>query len=73
MPHRFIVKDSKDKLLINLKEDYLTKSEIDHAVYYINDKVRNRFGKDPIDLDFDLSKIPEVRKEIKISEILKVK
>lgn len=71
MPHRFIVKDSKDKLLINLKEDYLTKSEIDRAVYYINDKVRNRFGKDPI--DFDLSKIPKVRKEIKISEILKIK
>jgi len=60
-----------DMLMKN--KDYLTQSEIDHAVYYINDKVRNRFGKDHIDLDFDLSKIPEVRKEIKISEILKIK
>ncbi|KIX20559.1 hypothetical protein SY27_11645 [Flavobacterium sp. 316] len=54
-------------------KQYLTKSEIDHALYYINNKVRNKFGKEPVDVDFDLSKIPEVRKEIKISEIFKIK
>jgi len=65
-----------DMLMKN--KDYLTKSEIVHAFDYINNPnpslgVRARFGKDPVSVDFDINKIPEVRKEIKASEILKIK
>lgn len=65
-----------DMLMKN--KDYLTKSEIVHAFDYINNPnpslgVRARFGKSPVSVDFDINKIPEVRKEIKTSEILKIK
>jgi hypothetical protein len=65
-----------DMLMKN--KDYLTKSEIVHAFDYINNPnpslgVRARFGKSPMSVDFDINKIPEVRKEIKTSEILKIK
>ncbi len=65
-----------DMLMKN--KDYLTKDEIVHAFDYINNSnpslgVRARFGKSPISIDFDINEIPNVRKKIKTSEILKIK
>jgi hypothetical protein len=64
-------------MLIKNKQ-YLTRTEIEHAMDYLNNPLPSlgilaKFGKPPIKVDFDLNKIPEVRKEIKISEIFKIK
>lgn len=65
-----------DMLMKN--KEYLTKSEIVHAIDYMNNPnprfgVRSRFGKPPIPIDFDVDKIPKVRKEIKVKDILKIR
>lgn len=60
-----------DKLIENYK--YLTKGEVEHAWKYLNKRVYGKFGKDSIDLPFDISKIPDVKKEIKLHDILKIK
>lgn len=65
------------EMLMKNKE-YLTKNEIVHAIDYMNNPnprfgVRARFGKPPISIDFDIDKIPKVRKEIKVKDILKIR
>lgn len=65
-----------DMLMKN--KEYLTKSEVSHAIDYMNNPnprfgVRARFGKPPIPIDFDVDKIPKVRKEIKVKDILKIR
>lgn len=60
-----------DKIIEN--KDLMTKTELEHALDYLNDKPYRRHGIDPIDFDFDINKIPEVRKEVKIKEILNKK
>nr|WP_321248143.1 zincin-like metallopeptidase toxin domain-containing protein [uncultured Psychroserpens sp.] len=55
------------------QKEYLTKSELTHAIDYLNDKPFNRNGINPIDFQFDINKIPSVRKEIKIKELLYIK
>ncbi len=59
-----------DKLIENSK--YLTKGEIEHAWKYLNKRVYPKFGKDPIDLPFDNNKVPEIKKDIKLHDILKI-
>ncbi|WP_408048495.1 zincin-like metallopeptidase toxin domain-containing protein [Tenacibaculum halocynthiae] len=59
-------------ILLKHKE-YLTKSELKHALEYINETVRYKFGKEPLDFEFDIEKIPDIRKEIKVGEIFKIK
>jgi len=59
-----------DKLIENYK--YLTKGEVEHAWKYLNKRVYGKFGKDSIDLPFDISKIPDVKKEIKLHDVLKI-
>ncbi len=54
-------------------KDLMTKTELEHALDYLNDKPYRRHGIDPIDFDFDINKIPEVRKEIGIKEVLNKK
>jgi len=55
--------------LIEYKE-YLTKDELIHVIDYLNDKPFDRHGINPINFDFDINKIPSIRKEIKIKELL---
>jgi hypothetical protein len=57
-----------EKLIQN--KNLLTRLEIEHSLWYINERILNRFGKDPILLNFNISDIPKVRQEIKIDSIL---
>lgn len=52
---------------------YLTKKELKHALWYINDKIRYKFGEDPLSFDFDIKKIPNVRREVRMSELINKK
>lgn len=60
-----------DKLMENF--NLLTKDEIGHALWYINERVRASFDKAPIIPDFEISKIPSIRKEIRINDIINTK
>jgi len=57
-----------DKIIEN--KDLMTKGELKHAKNYIND-LKELWGEPPISSDFDITKIPDIRKEVKINEILK--
>ncbi len=59
-----------DKIVEN--KDLFTRRELEHAQDYINEK-REPFDIDPVTFDFDIEKIPAVRKEIKTEDILKIK
>lgn len=59
-----------EKLMQN--KHLLTREEIKHAKSYIN-RVLNRFGKEPMTLNFQLDEIPAIRKEIKIDELLNIR
>ena len=60
-----------DKLINN--KELLTKEEIEHAFWYINERVRSIFGKEPIIPSFNLEDIPNVRKEININSVINIK
>jgi hypothetical protein len=60
-----------DKIIQN--KHFFTRAEIYHAWEYVNLSVYSNFGKDPIPLDFDLTELPEVRKEFQIEELFKIK
>ncbi|WP_299217171.1 zincin-like metallopeptidase toxin domain-containing protein [uncultured Dokdonia sp.] len=52
---------------------YFTKEELKHALRYLNEKVYKKNSIEPIDFNFDIEKIPEIRREIKMSEIINKK
>jgi hypothetical protein len=54
-------------------KDFLTRKEMKAALKYLNDDVFYRYGKNPIKFDFDINKIPEVRKEIDIKKLFNLK
>jgi hypothetical protein len=58
-----------NKILEN--KELFTRTELEDALSYIN-KEYHMFGKDAIRLDFDINKIPEVRKEVNIEQIFKI-
>ncbi|AXT52650.1 hypothetical protein D1818_18085 [Aquimarina sp. BL5] len=60
-----------NKLINN--RNYLTKEEIEHALWYINERIRSVFGKDPVIPSFSLDDIPTVRKQIDINKIINKK
>lgn len=53
-------------------KNLFTRKEIKQALGYIND-VRFKHGKQDIILDFDLSEIPDIRKEIKLQDLINKK
>lgn len=66
----------KERLVFDKMVEYrefLTKKELIHALDYLNEKVYDKNGINPISFDFDIEKIPEIRKEIKMSTIIKKK
>jgi hypothetical protein len=60
-----------DKMVEN--KELFTKDELKHALRYLNGDVYHKHGIDPIAFDFDIEKIPAVRKEINIKTILSKK
>jgi hypothetical protein len=60
-----------DKMIEN--KDLLTRKELKQALNYLNDDIYKIRGIDPIELPFDINKIPEVRKEIDIKTIFNLK
>ena len=65
-----------DNLMTN--RQFLTQNEIIHAIDYMNNPsplygIQAKFGKPPILVDFDVDKVPEVIKELKINDILNIK
>ncbi|NHN25538.1 hypothetical protein FIA58_007600 [Flavobacterium jejuense] len=58
--------------LIEFK-DYLTREELKSALNYLNKDIYNIRGINPISFDFDINKIPEVRKEVDIKKLFYLK
>ncbi|MFZ6051339.1 hypothetical protein [Halocola ammonii] len=56
--------------VIESKQNF-TRAELKHALEYINEGVREKFGLEPVELS--LEEIPTVRPKIKIEKILNAK
>ncbi len=60
-----------DKIIEN--KELFTKDELEHALNYLNKETYRKNGIAPISFDFDIEKIPTVRKEISIKTIFNKK
>ena len=66
----------KEKLVFDKMveyKDFLTKKELERSLEYLNEDIYHIRGIDPISFDFDINKIPEVRKEIDIKQLFHLK
>lgn len=65
----------KETLVFNKiveNRQFFNQAELEHALGYIN-KVRKKWGKDPLKFDFDISQIPTKRTNINIEELFSKK
>ena len=66
----------KEKLVFDKMieyKDFLTKNELEFSLDYLNNKIYAKRGIDPVSFDFDINKIPEVRKEMDIKQLFHLK
>lgn len=66
----------KEKLVFDKMIEYkefLTREELKSALEYLNKDIYNIRGLDPISFNFDINKIPEVRKEVDIKKLFHLK
>lgn len=49
--------------------EFLTRDELKNALGYLNKDIYDKIGIEPISFNFDINKIPEVRKEVDIKQL----
>ncbi|NHN25540.1 hypothetical protein FIA58_007610 [Flavobacterium jejuense] len=54
-------------------KSFLTKEEVKWSLTYLNEYIYSIRGIEPIQLNFNINTIPDVRKEVNIKEILNIK